>query len=153
MNHFYTRFIFGLLILSNTFLFAQDYYLESYKPFDESIPSPEEFLGYPIGEYHTRHDLVVAYMYTLAALSDKASVSVYGKTHENRKLLMLQIASPTNLENLELLKKKHLEVVDADTDINDFNELVRVFIVTWIGCCIHRTLIQIAEFLCLSICA
>jgi len=123
MNHFYTRFIFGLLILSNTFLFAQDYYLESYKPFDESIPSPEEFLGYPIGEYHTRHDLVVAYMYTLAALSDKASVSVYGKTHENRKLLMLQIASPTNLENLELLKKKHLEVVDADTDINDFNGL------------------------------
>ncbi len=123
MNLFYSRFIFGLLILSNSFLFAQDYYLESFKPFDESIPSPEEFLGYPIGEYHTRHDLVVAYMYTLAELSNKASVSVYGKTHENRKLLMLQIASPSNLENLEILKQKHLEVVDPKTDVSDFKEL------------------------------
>ena len=123
MNFFYNRFIIGLLILSNSFLFAQDYYLESFKPFDESIPSPEEFLGYPIGEYHTRHDLVVAYMYTLAELSNKASVSVYGKTHENRKLLMLQIASPSNLENLETLREQHLKVVDPNTDVTDFNDL------------------------------
>ena len=34
---------------------AQDYYFEEFQPFDKSIPSPEEFLGYPIGEYHTRH--------------------------------------------------------------------------------------------------
>ena len=123
MTHFYTRCIVVILLFSKSLLFAQDYYLESYKPFDKAIPSPEEFLGYAIGDYHTRHDLVVAYMYTLAELSDKASVSVYGKTHENRKLLMLQIASPSNLQNLEILKKKHLEVVDADTDINDFKDL------------------------------
>ena len=123
MSFFYSRFITGLLILSHTFLFAQDYYLESFKPFDESIPSPEEFLGYPIGDYHTRHDLVVAYMYTLAELSDKASVSVYGKTHENRKLLLLQIGSPSNLENLETIKQQHLEVVDPNTDVTDFKEL------------------------------
>ena len=123
MNFFYIRFIIGLLILSNSFLFAQDYYLESFKPFDESIPSPEEFLGYAIGDYHTRHDLVVAYMYTLAELSDKASVSVYGKTHENRKLLLLQIGSPSNLENLESIKKRHLEVVDPNTNVTDFNGL------------------------------
>ncbi|MDN3641932.1 M14 family zinc carboxypeptidase [Lutimonas halocynthiae] len=123
MKFFYNRFIIGLLILSNSFLFAQDYYLESFKPFDESIPSPEEFLGYPIGEYHTRHDLVVAYMYTLAELSNKASISVYGQTHENRKLLMLQIASPANLENLETIKQQHLKVVDPNTDVSDFSGL------------------------------
>jgi len=123
MNFFFNRLIIGLLILSNSFLFAQDYYLESFKPFDESIPSPEEFLGYPIGEYHTRHDLVVAYMYTLAELSSKASVSVYGKTHENRKLLMLQIASPSNLEDIETIKQQHLKVVDPNTDVPNFNGL------------------------------
>lgn len=123
MNFFFKRLIIGLLILSNSLLFAQDYYLESFKPFDESIPSPEEFLGYPIGDYHTRHDLVVAYMYTLAQLSNKAKVSVYGKTHENRKLLMLQIANPSNLENIESIKQQHLKVVDPDTDVSDFNGL------------------------------
>jgi len=123
MNFFRRRFIIVLLTLSNTFLFAQDYYLESFKPFDETIPSPEEFLGYAIGDYHTRHDLVVAYMYTLAELSNKASISVYGKTHENRKLLLLQIASPSNLENLESLKERHLDVVDPNTDVTDFKGL------------------------------
>lgn len=117
------RFLVMILCLSNSFLFAQDYFLESYKPFDTSIPSPEEFLGYPIGAYHTRHDLVVAYMYTLAELSDKASVIVYGKTHENRKLLLLQIGSSKNLLNIDQIKKRHLEVVDADTDVKDFKGL------------------------------
>jgi hypothetical protein len=120
MRQIYYRLIFWLLILAQTPLLAQDYYFEAYQPFDKSIPSPEEFLGYPIGQYHTRHDLVVAYMYTLAELSNKASVEVYGKTHENRKLLMLQIASQSNLENLEQIKRKHLEVVDPDIQVKDF---------------------------------
>ena len=117
-----------LLLFIAVFMFqttssAQDYYFESFKPFNESIPSPEEFLGYPIGDYHTRHDLVVAYMYTLAELSDRATVSVYGKTHENRKLLMLQIGTPSNLENLEAIRKEHLKVVDPETNVSDFKDL------------------------------
>ena len=43
-------------------LCSQDYYFEKYAPFDADIMSPEEFLGYPIGEMHTRHDLIVSYM-------------------------------------------------------------------------------------------
>ncbi len=123
MKQIYSRLIIWLLVLIQIPVLAQDYYFESYKPFNQSIPSPEEFLGYPIGEYHTRHDLVVAYMYTLAELSDRASVEVYGKTHENRKLLMLQIASPSNLENLEQINSKHLEVVNPDIQVSDFKEL------------------------------
>ena len=49
--------ILNLLLTSS--LFSQDYYYEKYAPFDENIKSPEEFLGYPIGEMHTRHDLIV----------------------------------------------------------------------------------------------
>lgn len=123
MIRLYGKLILWLLVLTQSSLAAQDYYFESFQPFDESIPSPEEFLGYPIGEYHTRHDLVVAYMYTLAERSDKASVEVYGKTHENRKLLMLQISSSSNLNNLAQIKKKHLEVVDPKTQVDDFSDL------------------------------
>ena len=41
-------------------LYSQDYYFSKYSPFDTDIMSPEEFLGYPIGEMHTRHDLIVS---------------------------------------------------------------------------------------------
>lgn len=123
MKRFYHLLLFGLLFATHIPLLAQDYYFEAYRPFDTSIPSPEEFLGYPIGDYHTRHDLVVAYMYTLAELSDKATVSVYGKTHENRKLLMLQIGTPSNLSNLDKIRSEHLKVVDPDTDVTDFKDL------------------------------
>ena len=36
---------------------AQDYFFKNQGPFNASIPTPEEFLGYPIGKQHTRHDL------------------------------------------------------------------------------------------------
>ena len=118
---------FNLLILIISFytiqINAQDYYFKEYQPFDKSIPSPEEFLGYAIGDYHTRHDLVVSYLEKLAELSDKATLYVYGKTNENRKLLMLTITSKSNLQNLETIKRKHLQVVDRNTNITDFSDL------------------------------
>ena len=46
--------------LSNSF--SQDYFFEDKNPFDSKIPTPEEFLGYPIGEQHTRHDQIVSYL-------------------------------------------------------------------------------------------
>ena len=102
---------------------AQDYFFKEYQPFDKSIPSPEEFLGYPIGDYHTRHDQVVAYLEKLAESSDKASLLVYGKSNENRKLLMLTITSKKNFQNLESIKKKHLQVVNRNSNITDFSDL------------------------------
>ena len=123
MKNKYKLFVFLLLVFMQYSIYAQDYYFKEYKPFNEKIPSPEEFLGYSIGDYHTRHDMVVAYMYKLAELSDKASLKVYGLTNENRKLIMLTIASQENLKNLDAIKKKHLQVVDEDTNITDFSNL------------------------------
>ncbi|RLD84888.1 MAG: zinc carboxypeptidase [Bacteroidetes bacterium] len=118
---------FNLLVLFIAFYSiqttAQKYYYKEYQPFDKSVPSPEEFLGYPIGDYHSRYDQVVAYLEKLAEISDKASLYEYGKTNENRKLLMLTITSKNNLQNLEVIKKKHLEVVDMNTNITDFSDL------------------------------
>lgn len=104
-------------------VYAQDYYYKEYQPFNEKIPSPKEFLGYGIGEYHTRHDLIVAYMEKLAELSEKATLEIYGKSNENRKLTMLTITSVNNHNNIEKYKEKHLQVVDANTNITDFSDL------------------------------
>ena len=78
--------IFSLLLTSS--LFSQDYYYEKYAPFDENIKSPEEFLGYPIGEMHTRHDLIMSYMKYLSNVSDKADMFSYATSYEGRLSLI-----------------------------------------------------------------
>lgn len=106
---------------------AQDYFFSKYAPFDPSIPSPEAFLGYPIGAQHTRHDQIVSYLTKLAALSSKATISQYGATHENRKLVMLTISSNQNQSNLTSIKQQHLAFSNTNQNVANYNE-VPVFI-------------------------
>ncbi len=102
---------------------AQDYFLKNKAPFNPDIPSPEEFLGRPIGAQHTRHDLIVAYFTKLAELSDRAEIEVYGHTHEMRKLVMLRVSAPEHLNNLETLQSEHLKFVDPNQSPKNYAEL------------------------------
>ena len=114
------------LCLGST-LCAQDYFYEKFKPFDTKIPSPAAFLGYGIGEHHTRHDRIVAYLEKLAELSDRASIQQYGSTHEGRKLVMLTVTSPANLSNIETLKQQHLAFTDPTQSVSNY-DAVPIFI-------------------------
>ena len=58
--------LFLAVLFTSSSLTAQDYFFKKFHPFNSDIPSPEAFLGYPIGEHHTRHDLIVAYLTKLA---------------------------------------------------------------------------------------
>ena len=115
------------LLCCITSLQGQEYFLKKYEPFQENIPSPEEFLGYGIGERHTRHDLIVAYFKKLAAVSERVTFYEYGKTHEGRILSMLTITTPENLNNLEALKAQHLAFTDPQRTPSNYDE-VPVFI-------------------------
>ena len=95
-------------------LFSQDYYFEKYAPFDENIKSPEEFLGYPIGEMQTRHDLIVSYMEYLSNVSDKAQILHYGQTYEKRKLVILAISSSDKIIDLEKIRENHISYLDPE---------------------------------------
>jgi len=103
--------------------FAQDYFFKNKAPFNTEIPSPEDFLGYPIGEQHTRHDQIVAYLTKLAELSDRASITTYGKTHEHRKLVILTVSTPENLGNLDAIKTEHLKFVNPNQSPTNYNEI------------------------------
>lgn len=116
-----------LVVLFGSTLTAQDYFLEKFKPFNSNIPTPEAFLGYGIGEHHTRHDLIVAYLEKLAEVSDRASIQEYGKTHEGRKLVMLTITTPNNLTNLPQLKEQHLAFTDPLKSVSNYDN-VPIFI-------------------------
>jgi hypothetical protein len=83
-----------LILFASAQVSAQDYFLKRFQPYEDQVSSPKEFLGYGIGEQHTRHDLIVAYLSQLASESDRAKLIEYGRTHEGRKLVMLVISSP-----------------------------------------------------------
>ena len=112
-----------LFFLTLTTTYGQDYFFQKYKPFNAEIPSPEAFLGYGIGEHHTRHDLIVAYLEKLAEVSDRASIHYYGKTHEGRKLVILTVTSPQNLTNLEKIKESHLAFTDPSKSVSNYGEI------------------------------
>ena len=97
-------------------LYSQDYFFEKYAPFDEDIMSPEEFLGYPIGEMHTRHDLIVSYMTYLSNASDKADMFSYATSYEGRKLIYLIVSSPEKINNIESIRKSHLSYIKPDDE-------------------------------------
>ena len=96
-----------LTLLSNI-ITSQNYFLEKYEPYNNSILSPEEFLGYEIGFQHTRHDQIVNYLTYLSTVSNKADIINYGKTHEGRKLVILTITSESNLNSLNDIQKEQL---------------------------------------------
>jgi hypothetical protein len=116
-----------LVLFCSSTLYGQDYFFKKFHPFNADIPSPEQFLGYGIGKHHTRHDLIVAYLEKLAETSDRATIHYYGKTHEGRKLVILTITSPSNLANLDNLKRQHLAFTDPNASASNYDD-VPIFI-------------------------
>lgn len=91
--------------------------------FDAAIPTPEQFLGYPIGSHYTRYDRIVDYLKELDRLSDKVSFKVIGKTYEERPQVIAFFTSADNQKKLESLRKEHLQLVDPKASSPDYKKL------------------------------
>ncbi|MEY2595863.1 MAG: hypothetical protein RI965_1135 [Bacteroidota bacterium] len=101
------------LLLGLSFLVTKSRSQESYfypnaGKFNPQIPTPEKFLGYPIGEQHTRHESLVAYFKELDKLSERISVEEIGKTFENRTQIAAIFTSKKNYDRIEEIRKEHL---------------------------------------------
>ena len=117
-------FVFGLLLSLS--LYSQDYFTKTYQPFEQGIPSPEEFLGYPIGDFHTRHDRIVSYLGELARVSDRAELIEYGRTHEGRPLVMLVIGRPDRLNRLGEIQKAQWETAQLKSNTPDLPLIINL---------------------------
>lgn len=103
--------IISALFLMLSFLLVRgqaNYFYPNKGNFDTSIPTPEQFLGYAIGEQHTRHDRIVAYLKELDRLSDKVSFEIIGETFERRSQVVAIFSSPENHKNIEQIRLQHL---------------------------------------------
>ncbi|WP_418603264.1 M14 family metallopeptidase [Hwangdonia sp.] len=90
------------------------YYLSQDISYNKNIPTPESIIGHQVGEWHVTHDKLVQYMYALAEASDRITLEDRGKTFENRSLLLLTITSPKNHQNIDAIRKKHIDATNND---------------------------------------
>ncbi|MGB5943334.1 MAG: M14 family metallopeptidase, partial [Leeuwenhoekiella sp.] len=129
-----------LLLFFTSLSFAQveeptlDYYLPQDVTYDESIPKPQDILGWVPGTWHVSHDKLVNYMNALAEASERITIENRGQTFEGRPLLLLTITSPENHSNLENIRKNHVALTESGS--SDLN-VSKMPIVTYQGMSIH----------------
>jgi len=112
------KYLLALLILTSVLLQAQNqfelsYYLPQNITYNPVIPTPESIIRHKLGEWHVTHDRLIEYMKTIANASDRISIEDRGKTFEGRPLLLLRITSPENHNNIENIRKQHLNLTEA----------------------------------------
>ena len=64
--------------------------------YGESVPRPEQVLGYLLGTRHTEPHRVVEYFRAVSESSDRVTVAEHGRTHEDRPLIHAVVTSPEN---------------------------------------------------------
>jgi len=109
------RYLFLLLTVVISVIQAsaqRAYYFPKATSLDTTIPSPEKFLGYPIGSHYTRHDQLIAYFRELARVSNRIHVQSIGHTYEEREQIIATVTSADNYNRLEEIRQKHLTLVD-----------------------------------------
>ncbi|WP_081997667.1 M14 family metallopeptidase [Wocania ichthyoenteri] len=120
MNRLIIVFFLSSLIATSQNHTDLSYYLPQDINYNQNIPTPESVIGHQVGEWHVTHDKLVQYMHALAKASDRITIEDRGKTFENRPLLLLTITSVKNHENIDAIKKKHIDATNNNAvDIKD----------------------------------
>lgn len=74
----------------------------------QKLQSPEEFLGYQLGDRFTRHHRAVDYYKHVAEVMPNVDLIQYGETYEHRPLVYAVVTSPDNFKSLEQIRLDNL---------------------------------------------
>lgn len=100
-----------------------------------NVPTPAAYFGEELGSRHLSHDQLLGYMRQLAATSPRIQLQEYGRSHENRPLVCLRIASPSLLPQLDALKARRRELIESEKGLPaDLDQLPGVI---YMGYSIH----------------
>ncbi len=95
-----------------------DYFLPTDVSYDKNIPTPEQFFGQEMGEWHLTHDQILFYMKEIARVSNRAIIQEYARSWENRPLVHLIFTSEENHKNLDELKALHVQYANSVGNID-----------------------------------
>ncbi len=82
--------------------------------YNEDIPTPADVTGYEVGEIIWPHELVIQYVRTVDAVSDRMMVEQVSESHLGRPILAIYVSSPENLARLEEIKAGRAAVLTGD---------------------------------------
>lgn len=112
-----------------------DYYLPKGISYNQSVPTPGQFFGHEVGEWHLTHDKLYYYMIELAKASDRAIWEEYARSHEKRPLGQLIISSPENINRIDQLRKEHLLL--CDPSVSDKADISKMPVFIKLGYGVH----------------
>ena len=83
----------------------------------QTVPSPEQFLGYALGSHFTPHFKIVHYFQEVAkAAPSMVRLEQYGETYEGRPLLLAYVGLPENIQRLESIRVNNLRLAGMAPD-------------------------------------
>lgn len=102
--------------------------------FAQSIQSPEQFLGYKLGEQFTPHYRIVEYFRYVATASKNVKLQQFGTTNEGRPQLAMFIASDENIGRLEEIRHNNLKLADMESGAAN---LPNAPVILWLSYNVH----------------
>ena len=90
-----------------------DVLLDQDVTYSDTIPTPQEALGYDLGEIIFTPDMHTAYIQAVAAVSDRVTYEVIGRSHFGRPIIRATITSPENHARLDEIQAAQLSLSQA----------------------------------------
>jgi hypothetical protein len=79
-----------------------------------AIPTPDEYLGYPLGERFTPYARILDYFQLLTTRSNLITMQQFGETYEHRPLMLAVITSPKNRAALDAIRANVAALTDPN---------------------------------------
>ncbi|SFF26761.1 M14 family metallopeptidase [Spirosoma endophyticum] len=99
-----------LLLLAGLLVASLSVHAQTPTPASGTAQSPDQFLGYKIGERFTPHYRVLAYVEQVARqLPNRVKLLPYGTTYEGRQLMVVAVGSEANMTRLEEIRTNNLK--------------------------------------------
>jgi hypothetical protein len=104
-----------------------------------AIPSPDEFLGYTLGDRFTPHARILDYFHLLTTRSNLITMQQFGETYEHRPLMLAVITSPKNRAALDSIRADVAALTDPNaTTQTRANEIAKSTpAIAWLAFGVH----------------
>ena len=100
-----------------------------------NVPTPDEFLGYGMGERFTPHHRILAYFDELAKKSSLVTIEKIGETYEHRPLVLATITSAKNRAALETIRRNAATLARGEGDVDAIVKDMPVIV--WLAFGVH----------------
>jgi len=104
-----------------------------------AIPTPDEFLGYTLGDRFTPHARILDYFHLLTTRSNLITMQQFGETYEHRPLMLAVITSPKNRAALDSIRANVAALTDPNaTTQTRANEIAKSTpAIAWLAFGVH----------------